>query len=387
MVGPLPNPNDLIEALRLKAEQLGLELFGITQPTAPPHVATFEMWVEQGHHAQMGYMATERNRYLRAHPEAIMPEARALLVVGMRYPNPQTIPPPPSPYPLGRIASYAWGKDYHNIIPELLKKLLKELETWLSTPVVARIYSDTGPILERDFAQKAGLGWIGKNTCLIHPRKGSYFLLGEAFVNVSLPPTPPFVTDHCGSCRRCIEACPTQCILPDRTLDAGRCISYLTIENKGPIPRDLRSSVGNWVFGCDICQMVCPWNVRFASSEGSPAFAIRPDIAFPNLINELTLTPTDFKARYGDTPIARARRRGYLRNVAVALGNTGDPESASHLGLVLKNEPEPLIRAHAAWALGRIKTRSACEHLSEAYKHEPDPNVLTEVKNALEEIA
>jgi len=133
--------------------------------------------------------------------------------------------------------------------------------------------------------------------------------------------------------------------------------------------------------------MVCPWNVRFASSEGSPAFAIRPDIAFPNLINELTLTPKDFKARYGDTPIARARRRGYLRNVAVALGNAGDPESASHLGLVLKNEPEPLIRAHAAWALGRIKTRSACEHLSEAYKHEPDPNVLTEVKNALEEIA
>ncbi|MCX8025325.1 MAG: tRNA epoxyqueuosine(34) reductase QueG, partial [Thermanaerothrix sp.] len=386
MVGPLANLNDLIEALRLKAEQLGLELFGITQPAPPPHVATYEMWVERGLYAQMGYMATERNRYLRAHPEAVMPEAHALLVVGMRYPNPQAISPPPAPYPLGRIASYAWGKDYHDIIPELLKKLLKELETWLRTPVLARIYSDTGPILERDIAQKAGLGWIGKNTCLIHPRKGSYFLLGEAFVNPPLPPTPPFATAPCGSCRRCIEACPTQCILPDRTLDASRCISYLTIENKGPIPRDLRSSIGNWVFGCDICQMVCPWNVRFASHEASPAFPVYPEIAFPNLVKELFLSPTEFKARYGNTPIMRARRRGYLRNIAVALGNAGDPDSVSLLGLNLRNEPDPLIRAHVAWALGRFRTRSAREHLAEAYKQEPDPEVQTEIKTALEEI-
>ncbi|MGB9897774.1 tRNA epoxyqueuosine(34) reductase QueG [Thermanaerothrix sp.] len=385
MAGSLPNPEYLIEALRFKAEQLGLELLGITQPTTPPHVTTYETWVKQGRYAQMDYMATERNRYLRMHPEAIMAEARALLVVGMRYPNPQAIPPPPSPYPFGRIASYAWGKDYHYIIPELLKELLKELEAWLSAPILARIYTDTGPILERDFAQKAGLGWIGKNTCLIHPRKGSYFLLGEAFINAPLPPTPPFTTDHCGSCRRCIEACPTQCILPDRTLDAGRCISYLTIENKGPIPRDLRSSIGNWVFGCDVCQMVCPWNVRFALSEGSPAFAMRPDIAFPNLIDELSLSPMDFKARYGNTPVMRARRRGYLRNIAVALGNSADPDSAPHLGLTLKNEPEPLVRAHAAWALGRIKTRLARKHLSEALQREPDPDVQIEIKAALED--
>ncbi|WP_299027638.1 tRNA epoxyqueuosine(34) reductase QueG [uncultured Thermanaerothrix sp.] len=385
MMGPLPNSDRLIEALRFKAEQLGLELFGITTLDTPPHLPTYEAWIAQGRHAGMAYMASERNRFLRTHPQAILPEARALVVVGMRYPAPQALPPPASRL-VGRIASYAWGKDYHLILPVLLQELLKVVEEFFGHPIPSRLYSDTGPVLERDFAQQAGLGWIGKNTCLIHPRKGSYFLLGEAFIGVSLPSTPAFSTDYCGTCRRCIEACPTQCILPDRTIDAGQCISYLTIENKGAIPRALRPHMGNWVFGCDICQMVCPWNLRFARAEGSTAFTMRPEIAFPDLTHELQLTPKAFKERYGDTPVMRARRRGFLRNLAVALGNAADPSTVPTLAQVLREEPEPLIRSHAAWALGRIQTHAARLALEKAYKNEPTPEVQMEINAALEQI-
>lgn len=379
-----PNTNSLIEILHFKAEQLGLELFGITVPVAPPHLSTYLGWIAQGHHAGMAYMASERNRFLRTHPEAILPEAQALLVVGMRYPAPHALPPPSS-HPVGRIASYAWGKDYHLTLPALLQELLKVVEEYLGHPIPSRLYCDTGPVLERDFAQQAGLGWIGKNTCLIHPRKGSYFVLGEAFIGAPLPPAPAFSTDHCGTCRRCIEACPTQCILPNRTIDAGRCISYLTIENKGAIPRALRPRMGNWVFGCDICQMVCPWNLRFAKADGSPAFEMYPEIAYPDLRRELRLTPEAFKERYGKTPVIRARRRGFLRNLAVALGNAADPSTVPTLGQVLQEEPEPLIRSHAAWALGRIQTRAARYALEKARKSEPIPEVQMEINAALEE--
>jgi epoxyqueuosine reductase len=217
-----------------------------------------------------------------------------------------------------------------------------------------RCYTDTGPILERDLAQRAGIGWIGKNTCLIHPGHGSYFLLSEIFLDLELEPDSPFVTDHCGTCTRCIEACPTDCILEDRTIDATRCISYLTIELKEDVPVELREKVDSWVFGCDVCQMVCPWN-RFAG-EGDPAFERERPAA--SLTEDLTLTPQAFNRRFKASPVKRAKRRGYLRNVAVALGNTGDMYALPVLQNAL-NDEERLVREHAKWAIEKIISRGS----------------------------
>jgi epoxyqueuosine reductase len=234
-----------------------------------------------------------------------------------------------------------------------MKELVQFIEEQAGRPVKNRWYTDSGPLLERDLAQRAGIGWIGKNTCLINPKQGSYFLLSEILLDLALEPDPPFVTDHCGTCTRCIEACPTDCILPDRTIDATRCISYLTIELKDEIPVELRDRIGNWVFGCDICQMVCPWN-RFAG-EGDPAFGNQG--SSEHLTEELSISGTEFNQRFKATPVKRAKRRGYLRNVAVALGNTGDMHILPVLQKALKDE-EPLVREHASWAIDEISKRA-----------------------------
>jgi epoxyqueuosine reductase len=199
----------------------------------------------------------------------------------------------------------------------------------------------------------AGLGWVGKNGCLISPKSGSFFFLAELFVDLPIEADPPIQPDYCGICSRCIEACPTACILPDRTIDSNRCIAYHTIENKGSIPLELRRSFGNLVFGCDICQTVCPWN-RFAAKDGDPAFNPRDNLPQPDLIRELELSPKDFNRKFKDSPIQRAKRRGYLRNVAVALGNKGYAKAIPALEEGL-NDAEPLVRGHASWARDRIK--------------------------------
>ncbi len=231
----------------------------------------------------------------------------------------------------GRVAAYAWGADYHEVLDERLKRLVEFIEGKTGRPLANRRYTDSGPLLERELAQRAGLGWIGKNTCLINPEMGSYFLLAEVLLDLELDPDPPFEADRCGSCTRCLEACPTHCILPDRTLDARRCISYLTIELKDDIPDELRPQMGNWVFGCDLCQQVCPWNMRFAAAPGEYARSRCPNSSrdraclSPRLVEELALTQDDFNLKFKGSPVRRAKRRGYLRNVAVALGNSGDP--------------------------------------------------------------
>jgi len=235
-----------------------------------------------------------------------------------------------------------------------LHQLADKIKKILGRDFRYRVFVDSAPVLETILAEQAGLGWIGKNTCLINPHSGSYFFLSEILLDIHLTPDQPFSTDHCGSCTRCIDACPTACILPDRTIDAQRCISYLTIELKGEIPAELRSSIGNWVFGCDLCQQVCPWNQRFASQSGDPAFEPRPDVPNPDLIEELSLSPEAFNRKFKGSPIKRSKRRGYLRNVTVALGNSGDPAAIPALSNSVKNDPEPLIRSHAAWALEQI---------------------------------
>ena len=341
--------NDLRTAIKEKARQLGFLLAGVTTPEPPSHYSTFEHWLAQGHHGTMDYLANDRSRIRRADLREILPECKSILVLATAY-NPPDLRA--SGDEAGRVASYALGEDYHDILPARMKELVQFIEEQVGSPVKNRWYTDTGPLLERDLAQRAGIGWIGKNTCLIHPKHGSYFLLSEILLDLVLEPDPPFVTDHCGTCRRCIEACPTDCILPDRTLDASRCISYLTIELKDDIPPELRNKMGNWVFGCDICQVVCPWN-RFAV-EGDPAFEAKGQSH--SLIEELSISTQEFNQRFKQSPIKRAKRRGYLRNVAVALGNTGDMLALPVLQNAL-NDEEPMVREHAGWAIDKINKR------------------------------
>src|SRR5215207_2946120 len=264
-------PKDLKDRIKAKSYQLGFVLAGVTTPDPPPHYSTFENWLAEGHHGTMDYLASERSRIRRADPREILPECRSILVLATPYSPSSSIRAEWTASEAGgEVASYAWGDDYHDVLPARMKDLVQFIEEQVGGPVRNRWYTDTGPILERDLAQRAGIGWIGKNTCLIHPKHGSYFLLSEILLDLALEPDTPLTTDHCGTCTRCIEACPTDCILPNRTIDATRCISYLTVELKEDIPAELRDKMGNWVFGCDICQMVCPWN-RFAA-EGDPAF-------------------------------------------------------------------------------------------------------------------
>jgi len=343
-------------AIKGKARQLGFTLAGITTPAAPVHFDAYQRWLGEGRQADMAYLADERAIARRADPRLILPECGSILVLGTPYSNPKMALPLLEQPPRGRVAAYAWGDDYHIVLPERLRALVDFIEAQAGQPVPNRWYTDTGPILERDLAMRAGLGWIGKNTCLIDPHSGSYYLLAEILLGIDLPADEPFTTDHCGSCTRCINACPTSCILPNRTIDARRCISYLTIENKGETPDELRPLTADWVFGCDICQMVCPWNIRFAPESGDPAFEPRPGLPNPLLAEELALSPQEFNKKFKNSPLKRAKRRGYLRNVAVAAGNSGKVELLSALEQAEKDD-EALVREHAQWALKQIKNR------------------------------
>jgi epoxyqueuosine reductase len=249
-----------------------------------------------------------------------------------------------------KVASYALRDDYHDIIPLRLKQIVEFIEEQVGHKIPNRYYTDTGPILERELAQRAGLGWVGKNSMLINPKAGSTFFLTEILLGLDIEPDAPLITDHCGTCTRCLSACPTQAILPDRTLDARRCISYLTIENKGDIPEELRPLMQNWIFGCDICQMVCPWN-RFSAPADS-AFEPLAESQTSNLI----LSSVEFNQRFKNSPIKRAKRRGYLRNLAVAIGNSGNKDDLSLLEQAAQDD-EPLIREHAKWAMEEMRNK------------------------------
>ncbi len=375
----------LKDDIQAEADSLGFSLVGVTQPHQPPHFEAFQGWLDSGRHGQMGYLSKPESVQRRKDPGLIFPEARSILSLAVLYSSPDQFPDSRQAGQMrGRVAAYAWGKDYHQVIPPRLDLLAEKIAKLGGRPVQQKRYTDTGPILERDLAQESGLGWIGKNTCLISPQLGSYFFLAELFIDVEIELDPPFPYDRCGSCQRCIQACPTGCILPDRTIDARRCISYLTIENKQEIPAELRSQVGNWIFGCDICQEVCPWNLRFAPRHGDPAFEPRPEIANPNLLQDVLLTPQAFNLKFKDSPVLRSRRRGYLRNVCVALGNRQEPAAVPSLAAVLKTEPEPLVRRHAAWALGNIGTRAALTPLERALHSETDPQVSSAIRRALD---
>jgi epoxyqueuosine reductase len=375
----------LCEAIKLEAHRLGFELVGITTPQPPEHFPVFQAWLEAGRHGAMTYLSKNNSLERRSNPRLILPECQSILVLGIRYSAP--LFEEVKDISAGQVAAYAWGDDYHEVLPVRLKALVHFIEAQVGHSVPNRWYTDTGPVLERDLAQRAGLGWIGKNTCLINPRSGSYFLLAEILLGIQLEPDEPFETDRCGKCTRCLEACPTQCILPDRTLDAARCISYLTIELKEAIPTDLRPQMGNWVFGCDICQQVCPWNQRFAAGHGDPAFEDRPGRSQPDLVEELALSIDSFNRKYKSSPLKRAKRRGYLRNITIALGNRvarGDHSAIAALVHTLHNDPDSLVRRHAAWALSQTNREDARRALEQAEAQEQDEAVREEIRQVLE---
>lgn len=370
----------LVDRIKQHAADLGFTACGIITPGAPPHLDVYADWLEQGMHGEMGYLATERNRARRADPGEIMPAARSVLVLLTSYYT--EIPPAEDDAPRGQFARYALNDDYHDVLVARLKQLAALIEAEAGHPVAHRYYTDTGPILERELSQRAGLGWIGKNTLLIAPQVGSYTLLAELFLDLDLPPDPPFTADRCGSCSRCLDACPTGAILPGRLVDSRACISYHTIELKRAIPEQWRAQMGNWVFGCDICQQVCPWN-RFAVPTSDPAFTPRQPLPTLRLADLLAMDQAEFSATFRKSPVKRAKRRGLLRNVAVALGNSGNPAIIPALRTALLHEVEPLVRQHVAWALGQFGQPDACAALRAAQASERDAAVLGEIEQAL----
>jgi len=373
-----PSPAAVARWLKEAARSRGFDLAGITTPDPPPHLEVYAAWLRAGRHGEMGYLATERALAARADPRRLLPECRNVLVLGANYaPQREPMQAP------ARVAAYARGDDYHQVLAARARALLDDLRSSFGAGIAGRVYTDTGPLLERELAQRAGLGWIGRNTCLIHPRLGSMILLVEVLLGIDLPADEPFAADRCGVCRRCLAACPTGCILPDRTLDATRCISYLTIEGRGAIPDALRGSVGDWLFGCDVCQSVCPWNVRFGQPTSDTAFAPRPGLGAPDPADWLALSQQEFSARLRGSPLKRARRDGMARNAAVVAGNLRRPADVPALAVALLEDPSPTVRAHAAWALGCIGNEPARNWLRQALALEVELDVHAEISAAL----
>jgi epoxyqueuosine reductase len=337
------------EAERVKqlALQAGFDRAGIAAPDAPPELAHFQEWIAAGAAGEMSYLTSQVDR--RSDLRRAFPWARSVLCVALQYDTPE--PYSTEPRDGGWIARYAWGDDYHEVMKAMLDRLAARLQEEWGGGMQARTYVDTGPIVERAYAAAAGLGAWGKNTCLLDPVLGSWFFLGEIVLDIDLVPDAPR-TDMCGTCTACLDACPTGALPRPFFLDATRCISYLTIEQKGPIDPELRADVGRHVFGCDICQDVCPWNRKRRHHGGAP-FAARPGLVGPDLGELAALDDQGFRERFRRSPIKRAKRRGLLRNVAVAMANSGETRHRPALERLAADE-DPLIREHAEWALKRL---------------------------------
>ena len=334
--------HNFAERLKNHARSLGFALVGVAPAGPADGFDRLQEWLARGFGGEMKYLETEA----RADPVSILPAVRCVVMVALNY-----APSEPDPTSVGKVARYARGADYH----EVLRAKLNALLAWVQGQqpgTVGRGVVDTAPLLERDFARRAGLGWFGKNTMLIHPRIGSYTFLGALLLDLDLPADAPFATDHCGTCTRCLDACPTDAFAGPGWLDARRCISYLTIELRGPVPEELRPGLGDWIFGCDICQEVCPWN-RKAPAMTEPSLTPRAERVAPDLLEWMALDEEAFRCRFRGTALFRTKRRGLLRNIALVLGNRGDPVALPALERAL-DDAEPLIREAARWAIDRI---------------------------------
>ena len=367
---------DREERIRRAARRIGFTLCGFARLEPVAHAEFLRQWLAAGNAASMSYI--ERGLARRLDPRLILPTARTIITVGFRYRPP---PQPPIAWRAllrGRIAAYALGTDYHLTVEAKLRELATDISRDYPT-VTCRPYVDTGAVLEREWAANGGVGWFGKNTNILHTEEGSYFFLGELLTDLECAPDPP-LADHCGTCTRCLALCPTGALEPGYLLDARRCISYWTIEHRGVIPTAMRAQLGPWIFGCDVCQEVCPWNEKLARDRGTPS----SDELMPYLPDLLALDDVGFRQRFARSALRRAKRDGLVRNVAVALGNTGNPAAVVPLACAMTCDPSALVRAHAAWALGTIGDAPARQALQAARCREPDETVRTEITAALE---
>jgi epoxyqueuosine reductase len=375
---PALDPASLAHAIRDAALALGFARVGFC-PVEPFEngARALDRWLAEGHHGEMTFMSGAS----RADPRALLPEAQTLIVVALAYERARAEPTPRGSGIVpttALVARYALGKDYHLVLKERLRRLADRCAELSGRPVLARPCVDTAPLLEREAARRAGVGFTAKNTMSIAPGLGSYVLLGELLLDLELAPTEP-IAPGCGSCRACLDACPTSAFVDAYTLDARRCISYLTIEHAGAIPRELRPSIGRWVFGCDICQEVCPHNRSPKPRPADAALAPRPGTSNLDLCALLSLGSAAHRRLVRRTALARASRIRLQRNAAVALGNTGEPSVVPALATALTQNPSALVRAHCAWALGRIGTDAARLALRQARGAETDSSVIEEI--------
>lgn len=364
--------SSLADRIRDAALTLGFARVGFC-PIEPFEQAggALRRWLEAGHHGEMQYLAGTP----RADPALLLPQARTLIVVALPYARPST---PDDGGLRGLVASYARGADYHQVLHQRLRLLADHCAALAGRPILARPCVDTAPLLEREAARRAGVGFTAKSTLTIVPGAGSHLLLGELLIDLDLAPGRP-VRAGCGSCRSCLDACPTSAFVDAYTLDARRCISYLTIELRGAIPRELRPLVGRWVFGCDICQDVCPFNHSPKARPSDPELAPRPELASPDLVALLEITSSAYRRLVRGTALARVSRPRLQRNAAVALGNTRSAAAIAPLARSLSCHPSALVRAHVAWALGRIGGKRAAAALVRQRAVELDPTVIEEL--------
>lgn len=366
--------------LKQKAQEQGFNLVGITRAVPSPTLSAYRQWVDNGMHGKMGYLAREDRLIRRENLNHIVEGAQSIVMVGLDYRSiavPEHILNDPA---RGRIASYAWNVDYHDVMQVRLEAIASWMQSQIGESLEQKVYVDTGAVLERSHAQQAGMGFIGKNTMLIHPKRGSYFFLGEIISTIEFDDYDEAHRETmCGNCSRCLTACPTDAFPHPHVLDARRCISYHTIENKGWIDRELRSDFGNWVYGCDICQEVCPFQ-RFSLPSDEPGF-YPPDenTTAPYLTELLTLTDESFKERYSDSPIYRIKRKRLVRNACIAVGNSHDKQFIPYI-IQLMYDPEPIVRGHAAWALWQLMRHSGIKLLNEMYYREDDEAVKAEIE-------
>jgi epoxyqueuosine reductase len=364
--------------LRRQAMALGFGLCGVCPAVTPSGVNRLHEWLAAGFAGEMSYLADRAAAY--ADPRQVLDGARSIVVLGLDY---RTAAPKPTASGQGRVSRYAWGDDYH----DLIRTRLHSLADFLRAAVpgcTARGVVDTAPLLEREFAQLAGLGWIGKNTLLINKRRGSWFFLAALLTDLELEYDAPHEADHCGVCTACLDACPTQAFAAPGVLDARRCISYLTIELRSPIPVELRPGMGDWLFGCDVCQDVCPWN-RHSPESSEPAFLPRAGQDPLELAALFELDEAAFRRRFRGTPLWRPKRRGLLRNAAIVLGNQRALAAIPALSLGLQDN-EPLVRGAAAWALGQLDGSAADKCLRKAAALEQDADVQAEIAAALQAV-
>jgi epoxyqueuosine reductase len=339
------------DEIRALARECGFQLAGVAAALPAADRERYHQWVAGGRAGEMRYL-TDRRAEVRDDPRNLLPSARSIICVGKLYQTPWPHTTQFTEDDRGWISRYAWGDDYHDVMRRDLERLAARLQE-THRALEWRACVDTAPLLERSYARLAGLGWIGKNTCLINQQQGSWFFLGELLVSLEIAPDSP-PPDRCGTCTRCIDACPTAAIPPGGGLDATRCISYFTIELRGAIPEDYREAIGAHLFGCDICQDVCPWNRRAPEVAPESPFAARHFA--PQLEEMAALSETQFREMFRGTPVTRARYSGFLRNVAVAMGNSGNPKFRSVLES-LAASGDPLVADHARWALGRLMSR------------------------------